>query len=125
MEYTVQALAKLAGITPRTLRWYDQQGLLKPTRVTSAGYRIYGPAQVDRLQSILFYRELGLELSAIRELLDAPDYDRHAALQSHLRQLTAQQQRLTGLIDTVRRTIDETQGGPTMTDKQKFEAFDR
>ena len=123
MEYTIQALAKLSGITPRTLRWYDQQGLLKPARISSAGYRIYGPQQVDRLQSILFYRELGLELAAIRTLLDAPDYDRHAALQSHLQQLTAQQQRLTGLIDTVRRTIDETQGGAKMTDKQKFEAF--
>ena len=123
MEYTIQALANLAGVTARTLRWYDEQGLLKPARVTAAGYRIYGPAQVDRLQSILFYRELGLELAAIRALLDAPDYDRQTMLRQHLQQLTARRSRLDGLIDTVRRTLDETQGGTKMTDKQKFEAF--
>ena len=67
MEYTVKALAELAGVTPRTLRWYDRQGLLKPLRTTEAGYRIYGPEQVDRLQTILFYRELGLELKDIRK----------------------------------------------------------
>ena len=67
MEYTVKALAELAGVTPRTLRWYDRRGLLKPLRTTEAGYRIYGPEQVDRLQTILFYRELGLELKDIRK----------------------------------------------------------
>ena len=92
MEYTVQALAQLAGVTPRTLRWYDQQGLLKPARITAAGYRIYGPEQVDRLQSILFYRELGLELAAIRALLDAPDYDRQTMLRQHLQQLRQKRQ---------------------------------
>ena len=56
MEYTVKALADLAGVTPRTLRWYDRIGLLKPLRTTEAGYRLYGPAQLDRLQDILFYR---------------------------------------------------------------------
>mgnify|MGYP002572856388 CR=1 FL=1 len=56
MEYTVKALADLAGVTPRTLRWYDQTGLLKPLRTTEAGYRLYGPKQLDRLQDILFYR---------------------------------------------------------------------
>ena len=49
MEYTVKALADLAGVTPRTLRWYDRIGLLKPLRTTEAGYRLYGPAQLDRL----------------------------------------------------------------------------
>ena len=60
MEYTVKALAELAGVTPRTLRWYDQKGLLRPRRTTEAGYRLYGPEEVDRLQNILFYNELGL-----------------------------------------------------------------
>ena len=62
MEYTIQQLAKLSGVTRRTLRYYDQIGLLRPARTTEAGYRIYGPSQVDRLQHILFYRALGLEL---------------------------------------------------------------
>ena len=64
MEYTIKALAGLAGVTPRTLRWYDREGLLRPLRTTEAGYRLYGPGEVDRLQDILFYRELGLELAA-------------------------------------------------------------
>ena len=51
MEYTVKALAELAGVTPRTLRWYDQKGLLKPRRTTEAGYRLYGPEEVNRLQA--------------------------------------------------------------------------
>ena len=84
MEYTVKALADLAGVTPRTLRWYDRIGLLKPLRTTEAGYRLYGPAQLDRLQDILFYRELGLDLASIRTILDDPAFDRPAALQSHL-----------------------------------------
>ena len=125
MEYTVKALAELAGVTPRTLRWYDQRGLLKPGRVTEAGYRLYGREEVDRLQTILFYRELGLSLEAIRSLVDAPDFDRLEALRGHLRELEARRQRLDALILTVAKTIEETKGGTPMSDKEKFEAFKR
>ncbi len=125
MEYTVKALAELAGVTPRTLRWYDQKGLLRPRRTTEAGYRLYGPEEVDRLQNILFYKELGLGLEAVRELLDAPGFDRLAALQSHLTELEARRERLDALILTVEKTIDEAEGGRPMTDKEKFEAFKR
>lgn len=125
MEYTVKALAKLAGVTPRTLRWYDQKGLLKPRRTTEAGYRLYGPQEVDRLQDILFYKELGLELEAVREILDAPDFDRLAALRSHLAALEARRRRLDALILTVEKTIDGAEGGRPMSDREKFEAFKR
>ena len=125
MEYTVKALAELAGVTPRTLRWYDQTGLLKPLRTTEAGYRLYGPKQLDRLQDILFYRELGLALASIRTILDDPAFDRQAALQSHLTELKARRARLDELILTVQRTIDNIKGGTKMTDQEKFEAFKR
>lgn len=125
MEYTVKALAELAGVTPRTLRWYDQKGLLKPRRTTEAGYRLYGREEVDRLQDILFYKELGLELETVREILDAPGFDRLAALRSHLTELEARRERLDALILTVEKTIEEAQGGRPMTDKEKFEAFKR
>lgn len=125
MEYTVKALAELSGVTPRTLRWYDAQGLLKPGRATEAGYRLYGPAEVARLQQILFYRELGLELSAIRAALDDPKFDRQAALQSHLAALEDRRARLDALILTVSKTIAETKGGQLMSDKEKFEGFKR
>ena len=120
MEYTVKALADLSGVTPRTLRWYDREGLLKPARATPAGYRVYGPAEVDRLQQILFYRELGLELSAIRRVLDDPAFDRQAALQSHLAELERRRTRLDALILTVQHTL---KGADTMSDQEKFEGF--
>lgn len=125
MEYTVKALAELAGVTPRTLRWYDRIGLLKPLRTTEAGYRLYGPKQLDRLQDILFYRELGLDLTSIRAILDDPAFDRQTALQSHLTELKARRARLDDLILTVQRTIDDIKGGTKMTDQEKFEAFKR
>ena len=74
MEYSIQELSRLSGVTTRTLRWYDQIGLLKPSRVAESGYRYYGRAEVDRLQDILYYRALGVELARIKECLDDPSY---------------------------------------------------
>ena len=125
MEYTVKTLAQLSGVTPRTLRWYDKEGLLKPLRITDAGYRIYGPEQVDRLQMILFYREMGVELSAIRSILSDPDFDRTEALQNHLSELEKRRERLDALILTVQKAITETKGGSKMSDFEKFEALKR
>ena len=123
IEYTVLALARLAGVTPRTLRHYDAIGLLRPARVASSGYRIYGRQEVDRLQLILFYRELGLPLPEIAALLDAPDSRPQAALESHLAGLRQKRRQLDGLIATVEKTILCQKGELQMTDKEKFEAF--
>lgn len=125
MEYTVKQLAQLAGVTARTLRWYDREGLLKPLRATEAGYRIYGPHEVDRLQQILCYRELGLELRAIRAILEDPDFDREAALQSHLAQLECHRAQLDTLILTVQKTIQSQRGDFIMSDQEKFEGLKR
>ena len=76
MEYTVKQLAKISGVTPRTLRYYDQIGLLAPDRVEKNGYRMYGQEQVDLLQQILFFRELGVDLETIRSLVYSGDFDR-------------------------------------------------
>ena len=94
MEYSIQELSRLSGVTTRTLRWYDQIGLLKPSRVAESGYRYYGGADVDRLQDILYYRTLGVELARIRECLDDPSFDRQAALNRHLAALEAKRERL-------------------------------
>jgi len=125
MEYTVNALARLAGVTARTLRWYDRLGLLRPGRVSEAGYRLYGPAQVDRLQQILFYRELGLPLADIKEVLDDPAFDRREALQSHLLALRQRREQLDRLIGTVERTLLDGKGEIHMTDREKFAAFQK
>ena len=120
MEYTVKALAQLSGVTERTLRWYDTVGLLPPLRTTQAGYRIYGPKQVDRLQQILFYRALELSLDEIKTILEQPRFAQQRALQSHLETLRARRAELDGLIQTMERTLLEQKGEITMTDRERF-----
>ena len=123
MEYSIQELSRLSGVTTRTLRWYDQIGLLKPSRVAESGYRYYGRAEVDRLQDILYYRALGVELAKIKECLDDPSFDRLAALRNHLAALEAEQERLEQLIRSVKDTIGAEERNEAMNDEQKFEAF--
>jgi len=125
MPYTVQKLARLAGVSPRTLRYYDQIGLLRPGATSTAGYRLYGPAEVDRLQQILFYRELGFSLDEIRRIVTEPRFDPLEALREHRRRLIAQKERIARLIDNVEKTIAEKEGRGTMTDREKFEGFKR
>ena len=124
MEYTIHQLAGLSGVSTRALRWYDKLGLLHPGRREN-GYRVYGGAEVDRLQQILFYRTLGVELARIREILDDPSFDALTALRGHLAALEAERERVQGLIDCVRETITAEERKKDMDDKKKFEAFKR
>lgn len=123
MEYTVQSLAKIAGISSRTLRYYDEIGLLKPARINSSGYRIYAQAEVDRLQQILFYRELGISLENIRDILNAPSFDELNALKEHRVKLLERRKQLDLLIANVNQTIAVKEGGIRMTDSEKFAGF--
>jgi len=123
MEYTVQKLGRMAGISTRTLRYYDEIGILKPARINSSGYRIYGQAEVDRLQQILFYRELGMSLEKIKSIVTAPDFDGVAALKEHRERLLEKRQQLDLLIANVEKTIAFKEGRINMTDKEKFEGF--
>jgi DNA-binding transcriptional MerR regulator len=123
MEYTVQKLASLAGVSARALRYYDEIGILKPARINSSGYRIYGQKEVDRLQQILFYRELGVGLDSIKNIVTAPDFDGTAALREHHEKLLQKRQQLDILIANVERTIALTEGRITMSDREKFEGF--
>lgn len=125
MEYTIQQLSRLSGVTTRALRWYDKLGLLTPSGRTEGGYRRYGPAEVDRLQDILYYRALGVELARVKEILDDPSYDRLAVLRSHLSALEGERERIQGLIDSVRETIRTQERDEMMSDEKKFEAFKR
>ncbi len=123
MDYTVQALAKLAGVSGRTLRYYDNIGLLKPSYVNESGYRIYRREQLDRLQQILFFRELDIPLQEIAAALDAPDYDREQTLRQHREELLRRRDRTDALIHTIDRTIQDQRGEKEMSDNEKFEAF--
>jgi DNA-binding transcriptional MerR regulator len=97
-------------ISPRTLRYYDKIGILKPARINSSGYRIYSKAEVDRLQQILFYKELGVSLDAIKEIITSPSYDRAKALREHREQLLDKRKRLDVLIANVEKTIASKKG---------------
>jgi Predicted transcriptional regulators len=123
MEYTVQRLGRLAGISTRTLRYYDEIGILKPARINSSGYRIYGKAEVDRLQQILFYRELGVNLENISRILASPSFDSTSALKEHRSNLLAKREQLDLLISNIEKTLASLEGSTNMTDKEKFEGF--
>jgi DNA-binding transcriptional MerR regulator len=123
MEYSVNKLSKISGISARTLRYYDEIGLLKPARVAESGYRLYGQREVDLLQQILFYRELGFSLEDIKLLLSAPDFDRMNAFTSHLSALYAKRERLDVLIKNVAQSVATMKGEEYMTDQEKFAGF--
>lgn len=125
MEYTVHELGELAGVSARTIRYYDQIGLLKPAKLNPSGYRIYGPAEVDRLQQILFYRELGVSLKKIKEILNSPGFDRERALREHREKLLARRAQLDLLLANVEKTIAAMKGETKMTDQEKFAGFKR
>lgn len=123
MTYTVNKLSKLAGISTRTLRYYHEIGLLIPKKMSESGYRLYGEAEVDRLQQILFYKALGMELETIKEILNDSQYDREEALISHLEALHQKRTQIDLLIKNVSKTIEALKGETTMTNQEKFEGF--
>jgi len=123
MEYTVHKLAAIAGVSSRTLRYYDELGILKPARINSSGYRIYGQAEVDALQQILFYRELDVNLDKIKCIISASEFDVTSALKEHHHKLLEKRGQLDSLITNVEKTIAQKEGRTTMTDKEKFEGF--
>lgn len=123
MEYTVQKLASLAGVSARTLRYYDEIGILKPARINSSGYRIYGQKEVDILQQILFYRELGVELENIKKIITSPNFDETQALKEHREKLVEKRKQLDLLIANVEKTIASTEGSIKMSNKEKFNGF--
>lgn len=122
MEYTVKQLAKLSGVSGRTLRYYDEIGLLTPRRLPS-GYRVYGPGEVERLQQILLYRRLALPLEQILDIVSAPGFSPLEALRTHEQALLSEQQRLAHLLANVKETIRSMEGGSPMADEKRFEAL--
>ena len=123
MEYTVKQLSGLAGVSVRTLHYYDEISILKPSSRRSNGYRYYGEDALIILQQILFYRELGLSLDEIRRIMENPGFDVESALASHKEALQERITRLEKLILTVDDTILHLRGRKEMTDKQLFSAF--
>lgn len=123
MEYTIQQLAILSGVTTRTLRYYDQINLLKPLRFTKSGYRIYGEYEVQLLQQILLYRELGLKLEKIKEIVNESKFDIKSALQEHQKKLLKERSIIEKMLLNVEKTIQSLEGEYEMKDHERFEGL--
>lgn len=122
-SYAVGELAKLSGVSIRTLHHYDAIGLLKPASVGENGYRYYGREELLRLQQILFHRELGMSLAEIAAVLEAPGFDRLAALRRQRVRVMAETDRHRRLLDTIDRTIAELEGKQTVQDGDLYKGF--
>ena len=123
MEYTVQKLARMAGISARTLRHYDEIGLLKPARVSSSGYRIYGQAEVELLQQILLYRALEMPLEEIARIVHAPGFSAAQALLTHREMLLNRRATLDILLANVEKTLQALKGVIPMKNEERFHGF--
>lgn len=102
MMMTVNEVSKLSGVSIRTLHYYDSIGLLHPTEITEAGYRLYDDTALERLQQILLFRELEFPLKEINEILDAENFDRNKALEQQIELLTLKKEHLENLINFAR-----------------------
>ena len=116
---TIHEVSCLAGVSVRTLHHYDAIGLLPPTKLTEAGYRLYDDTALARLQSILLFRELEFPLQTIRRILDDPSFDQAAALADQIKLLELRQEQLGRLISLARETLN------TGVVPMKFDAFDK
>lgn len=116
---TVKEISRLTGISVRTLHYYDEINLLKPTKITDAGYRLYDDTALERLHSILLFRELQFPLKEIRTILGSSDFDAQAALEEQIKLLELQKNRLEGIIMSARNLLMKGEGN------MSFSAFDK
>lgn len=124
MAMKVKELADLVGISVRTLHYYDEIGLLSPEEITDAGYRLYSNDNLEMLQQILFFRELGMPLKEIKQMVNSSSFDKQDALKQHQKMLLEKRSQLDKLIKTVEKSIKHMKGEIQMTNKEKFEGFD-
>ncbi len=124
MVFTIKKIADLAGVTTRTIRYYDEIGLLDPADISENGYRIYDNDSLLRLQQILFFRELDVSLKEIDLIINRPDFNIAIALEKHRSSLKNKVKRLNALIATIDITIKAIQGEKKMTGKDYFKGFD-
>jgi len=125
MAYTVAKLAKISGVSVRTLHWYDEMDLLKPAYHGSNGYRYYEEEQLLILQQILFFRELGFELKQIQRVLRRSDFDKMVALTSHRQVLQKNVEKTKRLIKTIDKTLEHLKGSKKMKDREMFSGFSK
>lgn len=117
MDYTVKDVSKLTGITIRTLHWYDKIGLLKPYSKTNSNYRIYNEESLEKLQQILFFKELDFDLTEIKNILDSDKYDENETLKKQKNLLNLKKERIEGIINLINSKLKG-------EDKMSFDEFE-
>lgn len=125
MSHTVSRVAALANISIRTLHHYDEIGLVRPSARSEAGYRLYTIGDLQRLQQVLFFRELEFPLEEIKRVLDDPNFDMKAALELQAAQLTARMERTRMILATVQKTLSALEKGEAVSAEVMFENFDQ
>ncbi len=120
---TVGEISRLTGVSIRTLHHYDEIGLVVPGERTDSGYRLYGPAEVARLQEVLFYRELGFGLEEIKRMVDRPDHDRTTALDRQRRLLEAKAEHLMAMVDALDAAVEAERKGVPMSNEDMLGVF--
>ena len=124
MAYTINQLANLSGVSTRTLRFYDEIGLLAPAFYGENQYRYYKEEQLLMLQQILFFRELGFPLNDIQRILSSDDFDKIESLKTHKSMLQSSLERTATLIKTIDKTISHLRGKIIMRDAEMYDGFD-
>jgi len=104
---TISEVSKITGLSIRTLRYYDEIGLLKPTQFTESGYRLYDEKALVKLQEILFYRELDFSLQGIKDIVNSPNYNKEQALAAQKILLEHKRNRLNGIIELISDVMEE------------------
>lgn len=122
--YKIKEVSNLAGVTVRTLHHYDAINLLKPCCISDSGYRFYGNEELEKLQQILFFRELDFSLNKIKDILNSPDFDKAHCLGIHRQLLIEKRQRLDNIIASLDKTLISLEGGTEMSKKEMFKPFD-
>jgi DNA-binding transcriptional MerR regulator len=120
VSYTVKQLAKLSGVSIRTLHFYDEIGLLKPAYCAENGYRYYEKEQLLLLQQILFFKELGFQLVAINKIVNSKEFDKVIALKSHKQILLQRIHKMQQMITTIDKTIFHLQGETIMQEHELY-----
>ncbi|WP_170295513.1 MerR family transcriptional regulator [Chengkuizengella sediminis] len=123
--FKVKEVSKIVGVSVRTLHYYDDIQLLEPETTTSAGYRIYTDQNLERLQQILFYKEMDFSLQEIKKILDRPNFDRIKELKNHKEVLIKKKKRIEEMIKTINKTINSIEVGIKIETKELFHGFDK
>ena len=123
MDMKVKEVAELVGVSIRTLHHYDQIGLLTPKEITDSGYRLYSEENLETLQQILFFKELGFTLKEIKKIINSPSFNRQEALILQRKMLIEKRNKVDKMIETIDKTIKHMAGEIQMTNEERFEGI--